>query len=402
MHNFINYLCIFYVVMMLLGAIAIRKALVWRRYVYIYYLISAILLGYFLWVWNSSFEGIWDNHRQYSFGFLLSWLFFTTILTLFVVGEDGIRLLSVPFRLKKTPKIPSRRRFVSLLGLGIASIPFAGMLHGIFRGRYNYRVIKHTLFFDDLPQAFDGYKITHISDIHSGSFDNKQKVLYGIDLINEQQSDVIFFTGDLVNNKAQEMDNWLDVFDKLKAKDGVFSVLGNHDYGDYVQWRSSEEKEANLQQIKKIHKQLGYKLLLNESTFIEKENQRIAIIGVENWGEGFVKKGDLQKALKEAEPTDFKLLLSHDPTHWQYQVIENPVPIHLTLSGHTHGMQFGIEIPNWIKWSPVQWRYKYWGGIYIENNRYINVNRGFGYLAFPGRVGMPPEITVIELRKKVA
>lgn len=388
--------------MMLLGAIAIRKALVRRRYVYIYYLISAILLGYFLWVWNSSFEGIWDNHRQYSFGFLLSWLFFTTILTLFVVGEDGIRLLSVPFRLKKTPKIPSRRRFVSLLGLGIASIPFAGMLHGIFRGRYNYRVIKHTLFFDDLPQAFDGYKITHISDIHSGSFDNKQKVLYGIDLINEQQSDVIFFTGDLVNNKAQEMDNWLDVFDKLKAKDGVFSVLGNHDYGDYVQWRSSEEKEANLQQIKKIHKQLGYKLLLNESTFIEKENQRIAIIGVENWGEGFVKKGDLQKALKETEPTDFKLLLSHDPTHWQYQVIENPVPIHLTLSGHTHGMQFGIEIPNWIKWSPVQWRYKYWGGIYIENNRYINVNRGFGYLAFPGRVGMPPEITVIELRKKVA
>ncbi|GIZ16163.1 metallophosphoesterase [Capnocytophaga catalasegens] len=402
MHNFINYLCIFYVVMMLLGAIAIRKALVRRRYVYIYYLISAILLGYFLWVWNSSFEGIWDNHRQYSFGFLLSWLFFTTILTLFVVGEDGIRLLSVPFRLKKTPKIPSRRRFVSLLGLGIASIPFAGMLHGIFRGRYNYRVIKHTLFFDDLPQAFDGYKITHISDIHSGSFDNKQKVLYGIDLINEQQSDVIFFTGDLVNNKAQEMDNWLDVFDKLKAKDGVFSVLGNHDYGDYVQWRSSEEKEANLQQIKKIHKQLGYNLLLNESTFIEKENQRIAIIGVENWGEGFVKKGDLQKALKETEPTDFKLLLSHDPTHWQYQVIENPVPIHLTLSGHTHGMQFGIEIPNWIKWSPVQWRYKYWGGIYIENNRYINVNRGFGYLAFPGRVGMPPEITVIELRKKVA
>ena len=401
MHNFINYLCIFYVVMMLLGAIAIRKAFVRRRYVYVYYLISAVLLGYFLWIWNQSFEGVWDNHRQYSFGFLLSWLLFITILSFFVIGEDIIRFLSVPFRLKQTQKIPSRRRFVSLLGLGIASIPFAGMLHGIFRGRYNYRVIKHTLYFADLPDAFDGYKIAHISDIHSGSFDNKEKVQYGIDLINEQQSDVIFFTGDLVNNKAEEMNNWLDVFDKLNAKDGVFSVLGNHDYGDYVQWSSAEEKEANLQRIKEIHKQLGYKLLLNESAFIEKENQRIAIVGVENWGEGFVKKGDLQKALKEVKQTDFKLLLSHDPTHWQYQVIDNPTYIHLTLSGHTHGMQFGIEIPNWIKWSPVQWRYKYWGGIYTENNRYINVNRGFGYLAFPGRVGMPPEITIIELRKKV-
>lgn len=401
MHNFINYLCIFYVVMMLLGAIAIRKALVRRRYVYIYYLISAILLGYFLWVWNQSFEGVWDHHRQYSFGFLLSWLLFITILALVVVGESIVRLLFVPFRLKKTPVIPSRRRFVSLLGLGLASIPFAGMLYGIFRGRYNYRVIKHTLFFDDLPSAFDGYKITHISDIHSGSFDNKEKVQYGIDLINQEQSDVIFFTGDLVNNKAEEMNNWLEVFSKLNAKDGVFSVLGNHDYGDYVQWRSSQEKEANLQQLKDIHKQLGYRLLLNESAFIEKENQRIAIVGVENWGEGFVKKGDLQKALAEVEQADFKLLLSHDPTHWQYQVIDNPTHIHLTLSGHTHGMQFGIEIPNWIKWSPVQWRYKYWGGVYTENNRYINVNRGFGYLAFPGRVGMPPEITIIELRKKV-
>ena len=274
------------------------------------------------------------------------------------------------------------------------------MIYGMLWGRYNYRVVKHTLYFDDLPEAFDGYRVVHISDIHSGSFDNTEKVQYGIDMINAQQGDVIFFTGDLVNNKAEEMRPWIAHFKQLHAKDGVYSVLGNHDYGDYVQWDSPDEKAKNLETLKQIHQQLGFCLLNNESVFLSRGKQRIAVVGVENWGQGFVKKGNLKQALSQVDKKDFKILLSHDPTHWQYEVLKDPNFIHLTLSGHTHGMQFGIEIPGVIKWSPAGWRYKYWGGVYKEKDRYINVNRGFGYLAFPGRVGMPPEITVIELKKK--
>lgn len=402
MHNFITYVCIFYVLMLIISSLAVRKGLRRKRYTYTYFLISALCFLYFVWIWNQPFEGVWDNHRQYSFGLFLALLVFMTIVSIVVILEAIVQIVQIPFRLKEEKMIPSRRRFVSLVGLGIAAVPFAGMIYGMLIGKYNFRVIKHTLYFDDLPDSFNGYKITHISDIHSGSFDNAEKVQYGIDLINEQKSNVIFFTGDLVNNKANEMDNWISTFAQLKANDGVFSVLGNHDYGDYVQWNSPEEKAQNLEKMKHIHQQMGYKLLLNDHHFIEKNGERIAVIGVENWGQGFIQKGDLEKATSGVDTNDFKLLLSHDPTHWQFKVSKFIKKIHLTLSGHTHGMQFGIEIPNVIKWSPVQWRYKYWGGIYQLNNRYINVNRGFGYLAFPGRVGMPPEITVIELRKKVA
>ncbi len=402
MHNFITYVCIFYVLMLIISSLAVRKGLRRKRYTYTYFLISALCFLYFVWIWNQPFEGVWDNHRQYSFGLFLALLVFMTIVSIVVILEAIVQIVQIPFRLKEEKMIPSRRRFVSLVGLGIAAVPFAGMIYGMLIGKYNFRVIKHTLYFDDLPDSFNGYKITHISDIHSGSFDNAEKVQYGIDLINEQKSNAIFFTGDLVNNKANEMDNWISTFAQLKANDGVFSVLGNHDYGDYVQWNSPEEKAQNLEKMKHIHQQMGYKLLLNDHHFIEKNGERIAVIGVENWGQGFIQKGDLEKATSGVDTNDFKLLLSHDPTHWQFKVSKFIKKIHLTLSGHTHGMQFGIEIPNVIKWSPVQWRYKYWGGIYQLNNRYINVNRGFGYLAFPGRVGMPPEITVIELRKKVA
>lgn len=400
MHNFINYLFFFYVVMMLISAIAIRKALKRKRFVYLYFLVSCIFIAYFIYIWNSTFDGVWDSHRQYSFGLLLSWLLFMVVISIFVILETIAILPKFLLRKEKSGLMASRRRFVSLLAMGVATIPFSGMIYGMLRGRYNFRVIKHTLYFDDLPESFDGYRITHISDIHAGSFDNLEKVQYGIDLINSQKSDIIFFTGDLVNNKAQEMNQWIDVFKQLNAKDGVFSVLGNHDYGDYVQWKSQKDKLKNLQDLKEIHHQMNFQLLLNEHRFIEKNNEKIAIVGVENWGEGFVKKGDLDKALTGVNTSDFKILLSHDPTHWQFKASKHPNKIHLTLSGHTHGMQFGIEIPNWIKWSPAQWRYKYWAGIYHQNNRYINVNRGFGYLAFPGRVGMPPEITIIELRKK--
>ena len=400
MHHFINYLCIFYVLMVLLGAFCVRKAVKYKIFTYLYYTASAFFFFYFLYFWNESFAGVWDQHRQFSFGLFLSWLLFVTLISIFFMGETLVRLFCAPFRTKKEKVIPSRRRFVSLIGMGVAAIPFAGMIYGMLWGRYNYRVVKHTLYFDDLPEAFDGYRVVHISDIHSGSFDNTEKVQYGIDMINAQQGDVIFFTGDLVNNKAEEMRPWIAHFKQLHAKDGVYSVLGNHDYGDYVQWDSPDEKAKNLETLKQIHQQLGFCLLNNESVFLSRGQQRIAVVGVENWGQGFVKKGNLKQALSQVDKKDFKILLSHDPTHWQYEVLKDPNFIHLTLSGHTHGMQFGIEIPGVIKWSPAGWRYKYWGGVYKEKDRYINVNRGFGYLAFPGRVGMPPEITIIELKKK--
>ena len=400
MHHFINYLCIFYVLMVLLGAFCVRKAVKYKIFTYLYYTASAFFFFYFLYFWNESFAGVWDQHRQFSFGLFLSWLLFVTLISIFFMGETLVRLFCAPFRTKKEKVIPSRRRFVSLIGMGVAAIPFAGMIYGMLWGRYNYRVVKHTLYFDDLPEAFDGYRVVHISDIHSGSFDNAEKVQYGIDMINAQQGDVIFFTGDLVNNKAEEMRPWIAHFKQLYAKDGVYSVLGNHDYGDYLQWDSPDEKAKNLETLKQIHQQLGFCLLNNESVFLSRGQQRIAVVGVENWGQGFIKKGNLKQALSQVDKKDFKILLSHDPTHWQYEVLKDPNFIHLTLSGHTHGMQFGIEIPGVIKWSPAGWRYKYWGGVYKEKDRYINVNRGFGYLAFPGRVGMPPEITVIEMKKK--
>lgn len=324
------------------------------------------------------------------------------IATMF--GEDIFRLIKGGVN-KLTGNtqggaIPSRRKFVSQIALGLAAIPFASILYGVIKGRYNFKVLKYTLSFDDLPEAFDGYKITQISDVHSGSFDNAEKLDYAIDLINEQASDAILFTGDMVNNEAAEMEPWKDTFARLKARDGKFSVLGNHDYGDYIDWPTPEAKIANLDRLKEIQKEMEFKLLLNEHRYIEKDGQRLAIVGVENWGEGgFKKAGDLNKAISGLAQDDFKILMSHDPSHWEYEVKDHPEHFHLTLSGHTHGMQFGIEIPGWFKWSPVKWRYKYWAGIYEDAKQYINVNRGFGYLAFPGRVGIWPEITVIELKK---
>jgi len=222
-----------------------------------------------------------------------------------------------------------------------------------------------------------------------------------VNLANEQGSDIVVFTGDLVNNKADEMLAWKGLFSTLKAKDGVFSVLGNHDYGDYVAWGSNSEKAQNLQQLKDLQKEMGWNLLLNDNRVIERGGQRIAVLGVENWGlNGFKQVGDMDKAYQGISKDDFKIVLSHDPSHWQAEIKEDPRNFQLTLSGHTHGMQFGIEIPGIIKWSPIKYRYENWAGIYEEFGRYINVNRGFGFLGYPGRVGIWPEITVIKLKKK--
>jgi predicted MPP superfamily phosphohydrolase len=270
-------------------------------------------------------------------------------------------------------------------------------IDGIIRGKYAYRVIKKKLFFDDLPSAFDGFTITQISDVHSGSFNNKKAVQKGIDLINAQKSDLFVFTGDLVNNKSEEIVPWIPFFKQIKANYGKFSILGNHDYGDYIKWPNDLEKQKNLQNLKDYHQQIGFKLLLDENVRLEKDGQKIDLLGVENWGIGFGERGDLNQALKDTNQNDFKVLLSHDPSHFDAQVKMHPSKINLTLSGHTHGMQFGIEAFG-IKWSPVKYRYKHWAGLKKEFGRFLYINRGFGFLGFSGRIGIWPEITVIELR----
>lgn len=341
---------------------------------------------------------------QFAFGLLLLCMVPKLLISIVMLGEDVVRLISkgCTYFIAGDPQpIPGRREFMSKLAIGLAAIPFTTFLYGIIKGRYNYKVLKYELAFDDLPEAFDGFTLTQISDIHSGSFTNKEKIQYGVDLINEQKSDVILFTGDIVNNFAYEMDNWIDVFKQLKAPMGKFSILGNHDYGDYSQWDSREAKAKNFEDILKVHQDIGFDLLRNENRMIEKNGQRLALVGVENWGKSFKKKGDLDKASEGVTQDDFKILMSHDPSHWEYKVKEDARNYQLTLSGHTHGLQFGIEIPGWIKWSPSKYFYKQWAGLYEEFGRYINVNRGFGYHALPGRIGIWPEVTVIELKKRV-
>jgi predicted MPP superfamily phosphohydrolase len=374
----------------------------WIHYLFI--AVAFIIAGNFIYQFSISSEGrVLNPAKSYALGFLLAFMSLNLVIVPILLGEDIIRaVLALYDKLitKEAFDMPSRRKFISQIALGLAAIPFTSLLYGMYKGKYRFRTLEYVLHFEDLPEAFDGYRITQISDIHSGSFDNFEKVKYGVDLVNEQKSDVILFTGDMVNNKSSEMIPWKNLFGTLKAKDGVFSVLGNHDYGDYIEWDSPADKEKNLDDLKQIQKEMGYDLLCNESRFIEKDGQRLALVGVENWGKGgFKKAGDLRKASELVDANDFKILMSHDPSHWEEQVINDDYHYHLTLSGHTHGMQFGIEIPGWIKWSPVKWRYKHWAGIYEELGQYINVNRGFGYLAYPGRVGIWPEVSVITLKK---
>jgi predicted MPP superfamily phosphohydrolase len=291
-----------------------------------------------------------------------------------------------------------RRQVISLIGLGAATVPFLGILHGIIKGKYQYTVHNTEIKFKDLPDAFDGFRIVQISDVHSGSFDSPADVKRGIELINAQKGDLFVFTGDLVNNLSTEMEPWIGLFKQIKAPFGQYSIFGNHDYSDYIAWPTPQSKKANLDRLKDIHKEIGFRLLLNENVDIEKDGQKIKLLGMENWGKGFSQYGDFEKTLQGVQNSDFKILLSHDPSHWDEQVLPHQQHVHLALAGHTHGMQFGIEIPG-IKWSPVKFRYPRWAGLYEESGKYLYVNRGFGFLGFPGRVGIWPEITVITLRK---
>jgi len=372
----------------------------------VYVLPSILILAALIYqISNMGAGKVMNINTMYVFGIFLTFFVPKLIIVVFMFGEDMGRFFTGIFMKvagsDEAQFMASRRKFVSTIALGIAAIPFASLLYGMIQGKYNYKVLKYVLEFEDLPGEFEGFTLTQISDIHSGSFDNRNKVEYAINLINEQKSDVILFTGDLVNNIADEMNDWKQLFSTLKAPHGVFSVLGNHDYGDYVKWESDSEKAGNLQNLKKLQKDMGWNLLLNENRYLKKNGQKIALIGVENWGEnGFKQAGDLDKACQGISEDDFKILMSHDPSHWQSKVKKDPRHFHLTLSGHTHGMQFGIEIPGILKWSPIKYRYKNWAGIYEEFGRFINVNRGFGFLGYPGRVGIWPEITVIQLKKK--
>lgn len=327
----------------------------------------------------------------------------TSLITAFLIVFIP-KLIAIPFLLLEDltrifRSFPPRSILLSEIVLLFAAIMVLIIFFGLTRGRYFYRVREEILSFPDLPEAFNGFKITQLSDIHSGSLSDRRRVRKGIELANAQNSDLILFTGDLVNNRASEMEPWVSEFNRLQAPFGKFSVLGNHDYGDYVQWDSVESKISNLNRLKEIHHEMGFKLLLNESIAIEKQGDRISIIGVENWGKGgFHQYGDLAKATIGLNKDAFKILMSHDPSHWDHVTLGHDQHVHLTLAGHTHGMQFGIELFG-FKWSPIQYFYKEWAGLYQKHGKYLYVNRGFGFHGLRGRIGVWPEITVVTLRK---
>lgn len=377
------------------------------KVVNVVYLVVSILAIAFIFYQFSKFDRSVGQTQMslFTLGLLLLLLIPKIILTVFMLLEDVFRIFSGTITHfvgdnDSGSFLPDRRKFISQMALVIAAIPFTSLLYGMTKGKYDYRVIRQPLYFTDLPDDFDGFTITQISDVHSGSFDNPEKIQYAIDLINEQKTDLMLFTGDIVNTHATEMHPWIDIFNKIDNHQyGKFAVLGNHDYGEYVTWPSQAAKDENFEAIKKVYGDIGFDLLLNQNKKIKKGSSEIAIVGVENWGKNFKQAGDLNKASEGLTNEDFKILMSHDPSHWEYEVKNHDKNFQLTLSGHTHGLQFGIEIPGIIRWSPVQYVYKQWAGLYENLGRYIYVNRGFGFHAYPGRVGIWPEITVFELKK---
>lgn len=353
------------------------------------------------------------NPYQFSSG-MRNWILTGLVATyfskifgiLFVFADDlqrGVQWLADFFYKGTTPELPGkaipRSEFLTKAALIATTIPFGTMAYGIISGAHDYRIRRVKVNLPNLPKSFDGLRIGHISDIHAGSFYNKTAVKGGVQMLMNEKPDLIFFTGDLVNNEASEVNDYFSVFDKLKAPFGVFSVTGNHDYGDYHRWSSVEEKRKNFQNLVEAHRLLGYRLLMNENQIIEQGGDKLAILGNENWGGGgFSKYGKLHQAFQGADEAQVKLLLSHDPSHWDAQVRAEYPDIDVMFAGHTHGFQFGVEIGN-FKWSPSQYVYKQWSGLYQEGKQYLYVNRGFGFLGYPGRIGMPPELTIMELKR---
>ena len=362
----------------------------------------ALLLATLVAVVNGSRNG---DLFHYTVTVMLALYIPKIFVCVWMFGEDIWRFAEGSVRYfgnKDNPSfMPSRRVFVSQLALGFAALPFLSILYGVWKGKYRFTVHRKELEFDDLPAAFDGFKVAQISDMHTGSFDSKEDVLRGLEMMNAEQPDVVFFTGDMVNNEATELDGWESVFRNIKAKVGKFSILGNHDYGDYIAWPSAQAKRDNFQGVCDFHHAIDFQLLRNEAVELKRGEDALYIAGVDNWGKPpFPQHGDLTAAMKNIPDKAFTLLMSHDPSHFDEEVKQFPQKAHITFSGHTHGMQMGVEIPGWFKWSPVKFRYAKWAGLYSENNRYLYVNRGFGHIGFHGRVGIWPEITIITLRKK--
>ncbi|WP_188502157.1 metallophosphoesterase [Pontibacter amylolyticus] len=344
-----------------------------------------------------------DTYKTYLASTLFIIFASKLVVVLFLFVDDTLRLGKMVFNNVNSGEMtfdPSRNKFLSQMGLMVAAVPFSAFIYGMVKGAYDYRVKRVTLRFPNLPAAFEGFKMLQISDLHTGSFTSTEPLKEAVNLINKQEADLVFFTGDLVNNVAKELMPHVDTLKEIRAKQGVFSVLGNHDYGDYANWDSREAKTRNLQTLIDTQRSMGWDVLLNENRRIEKDGEHIAVLGVENWGNraGFPKYGDLNKAYTGAEDSPFKVLLSHDPSHWDGEINQKFNDIDLTLSGHTHGMQFGVNIPG-LKWSPVQYVYEQWAGLYKRGRQHLYVNTGLGFIGYPGRVGFLPEITVFELRK---
>jgi len=412
MPNFIFLLLFFFAI----DVYAFRLLYRWKRYkkpaksVVRLYWIAAILVYLMVITLNLyGFSNADPGLRNLAVGYS-GLLFFTKLVTLpFLLIDDVLGFFhwlwskmsgkTEQKRIVSDPKRSiSRSEFLTRMAVVTAGLPFLSMGYGMLSGAYNYQVRNIRLKFPNLPKAFHGSRIVQLSDIHSGSFADREAVERGIQLVLDQKPDYIFFTGDLVNNSTAEVLPWMKAFSKLQAPGGTYSILGNHDYGDYNSWPNEEAKKQNLIQMHQAHAAMGWRLLLNEGTLLEKDGETIGLLGVENWGARgrFSQYGQLDKAVAEIENQPFTILLTHDPTHFEVEV-QGKQPIDLTLSGHTHGMQFGVEIPGYIKWSPASWIYPYWAGLYSFGKQHLYVNRGFGFIGYPGRVGILPEITVITL-----
>lgn len=372
----------------------------------LYWVLTAVIWG--LGIWAISSRRDHASYKAYFGGLLLAMIAAKLVVVIPLLLEDLVRLGRWALQLVSPPsgrsggRAISRSEFLSKAALVAGAVPFVSLLWGMVKGGTDYTVKRVVLRFPNLPASFDGFKLLQISDLHTGSFQSKEPLRRAVDLINQQGADLVFMTGDLVNNFAHEVEEHIDTLAGIKTQLPIYSVLGNHDYSDYVDWGplgGREAKAANLVRIKQNHAKIGWQLLLDEARTVERGGEKISILGVQNWGaRGFAQYGDLARAHAAADPAaPFKILLSHDPSHWDEQVVNYP-DIDLTLSGHTHGMQFGVNLP-WMKWSPVQYVYKQWAGLYQRGRQHLYVNTGLGFIGYPGRVGFLPEITVFELRR---
>ncbi len=380
----------------------LEGASVWvRRGVIIAYWVISVLAVTGVLMYTRIDPKVFKNLRLYITTFFFILFMGKALASIFLLVDDLRRAFTWLVNLFPSSEdkfSTSRSDFMAKSALIAGAVPIAAMSFGVISGAHDYRVRRRLIEFPNLPKAFDGLRVVQISDIHTGSFFNKTAVEGGIDMLNAEKPDVFFFTGDLVNNRSEEAKDYLDVFKKVQAPLGKFSVMGNHDYGDYSSWPSNQAKQKDIEDLHAMHGYMNWDLLLNNNRILKVDGEELAILGCENWGAGrFSKYGNMRETIKGVEDHPFKILLSHDPSHWDAQIRPDYADIDLTLAGHTHGFQFGVEFGD-FKWSPAQYRYKQWSDLHQENNQYLYVNRGYGFIGYPGRIGILPEITILELK----